>query len=99
MATYTELFNLRSSSDLRNKIAVAAVVKAQAIIDLASPTAGQIQWAEQAIADPVSKADALMHYVIAANKTATVAQILSASDATIQTNVDAAVNKIIAGGS
>jgi len=96
MATYAEIFDLRSNSGLRNKIAVATVVKAQAMIDLATPTAKQLTWAQEAIADPIGKADTLMNYVLAANKAATVAQIAAATDAAIQANVDAAVNKLTA---
>lgn len=98
MATYTELFELRADSALRNKIAVAVAVKAQALIDLASPTEAQIAWANAAIDNPVSKADTLLNYVLAANKTATVAEIQRATDAAIQTAVSAAVDKLIAGG-
>lgn len=96
MATYAELFDLRSNSGLRNKVAVAVAKKAQAIFDLATPTAKQVTWAGEAIENPVSKADALLNYVLAKNSASTVAQISAASDAAIQTNVDAAVDKIVA---
>lgn len=98
MATYAELYDLRSDSGLRNKVAVAVAIKAQTILDLASPTNAQVVWASAAIANPVTKADALLNYVLAANKSATVSQIQGATDSTIQTNVGAAVDKIIAGG-
>ncbi len=98
MATYAELFDLRTNSELRNKIAVAVTIKAQALIDAENPTAGQISWANAAIENPVSKADVLMNYVLAANKAATSAQISGAADSAIQTNVNAAVDKLIAGG-
>lgn len=94
MATYTELFDLRSNSDLRNKVAVACVVKAQLIIDSASPTAAQLAWARSAIATPIAVADELLNYVLAANKSAAASQITGASDATIQANVSAAVDKM-----
>ena len=98
MATYTELFDLRSSSPLRNKIAVAAAVKAQALIAAANPTAAQIAWANAAIESPLGKADALMNYVLAANAALTTAQILGASDAAIQGQVNTAADALIAGG-
>lgn len=94
MATYTELFELRSNSGLRNKVAVACAVKAQALIDGPSPTAAQLAWAQAAIRDPIAVADSLLNYVLAANKSATVAQITGATDAAIQTNVSAAVDKL-----
>lgn len=98
MATYAEIFDLRSNNALRNKIAVAVVVKAQTLIDLASPTAGQLSWANNAMNNPIASADKIMHYVLAANKSSTTSQISSASDSAIQTNVDAAADKLIAGG-
>lgn len=98
MATYTELFELRANSALRNKIAVAIAVKAQALIDLASPTSAQIAWANSAIQNPIGKADTLLNYVLAANKARTVAQIEVATDTEIQTAVNSAVDKLIAGG-
>lgn len=98
MATYAEIYDLRSSSDLRNKIAVAVAAKAQALIDAASPSAAQIIWANAAIANPLSKADPLLNYLLAKNRAMTVGQITAVSDANIQTAVDAAVDKLIAGG-
>jgi hypothetical protein len=96
MATYTELFDLRSNNALRNKIAVAVIEKARILIDLATPTAKQLAWAEAAISNPLGKADTLMNYVLVANKSATTAQILAANDAAIQNNVNAAVDKLTA---
>lgn len=98
MATYLELYALRSNSELQDKVAVAAVKKAQSLIDAASPTAAQVAWAKEAIESPRDKALALLNYVLAANSTLSVAQIQGATDAAIQTNVNAAVDSIIAGG-
>ena len=98
MATYAEIFDIKSNAALRNKVAVACVVKAQGLIDEATPTNNEVAWANAAILNPVSMADKIMNYVLAANKSATKSQIESASDATIQTNVDAAIDKLIAGG-
>ena len=98
MATYLELFDLRTNSSLKNKVVVAVTKKAQALLDLATPTAGQVTWANEAIFDPTGKASMLLNYVLAANSGQTVANIEGASDSAIQTNVDAAVDKIITGG-
>lgn len=97
MATYQELFDLRSHDALRMKICVAVAKKAQSLLDGGTPTQGQVAWASAAIADPMSKAAALMNYVLAKNSSATVAQITGATDAAIQANVDSAVNAIIGG--
>lgn len=98
MATYAELYDLNSNSPLRNKIAVAATIRAAEIVALASPTAAQIAWASKCLASPLTEASRLMPYVLAANAAATSAQISNATDATIQTAVTAAVDKLIAGG-
>lgn len=98
MATYTELFDIRSNTALRNRIAVAVAVKAQAYIDGGAPTADELTWSNAAISNPLGEADMLMNYVLAANKGQTVSDIEGASDATIQANVDAAVNALVGGG-
>lgn len=98
MATYAELFGIQNDATLRNKIGVAVTIKAQALIDLASPTANQVAWAANTLSDPTKMMQKIMPYVLAANKSATQAQILAATDSAVQTNVDAAVDKLIAGG-
>lgn len=98
MATYSELYDLFSNSDLVNKTAVAVIKKAQAILDEASPTVAEVDWAKEALLNPYGKGEELLRYVLASNSASTVAQILAATDATIQTNVDTAVDKINTGG-
>ena len=98
MATYQELYDLRQDGELIDKIAIAAAVTAQGLIDGATPTADEITWSAACLNDPRSKSSQLINYVLAANKGASVATIQSATDATIQTSVDAAVNALIAGG-
>lgn len=95
MATYNELHALAKDADLINRIAVAVAVKAQAIIDSATPTAPQLSWAKEAIEHPRSKAEALLYYVLAKHKALTNTQITQATDATLQTAVDAAADKLI----
>lgn len=98
MATYQELYDLRQNSALRNKIAVACVKKAQTLIDSATPTANELAWCSSVFENPNAMASKLMSYVLSANSTFTVAQISAAADTAIQTNVDAAASKLIAGG-
>jgi hypothetical protein len=93
MATYIELFDLRSNDSLRNKVAVAVAVKADGIIGEASPTAARLQWAQDALASPGGQVSMAYNAVLAANKGATVAAITGSSDSAIQTNVDAAIDK------
>lgn len=98
MATYAELYDLRTESDLRNKIAVAVCIKAKDYIALATPTANQLTWASKALTNPEAEANKIMPYVLAANSTATAVQIRAATDTAIQNNVNAAVDKMVAGG-
>lgn len=96
MATYTELWALGSDNDaLMNRVAVAAVVKAQSLT-AGTPTAAEVQWAREVLADPRAKAPAILYAVLAANKAVTVAQINAATDGQIQAHVDLAVDKIFA---
>lgn len=98
MATYLELFALRSDSDLQDRVLVATAKKAQSLLDKASPTINEVAWASDAINNPKSKADALLNYVLVKNSAATPVQITGASDATLQGVIDAAVDVIISGG-
>ncbi len=95
MATYLELFDLQSSSDLRNKVAVACVKKAQALLDLSTPTIQQLRWADKALGGPDGLAIQVLRYVLAVNSASSVNQITQATDATIQTNVSAAADKLL----
>ena len=95
MATYMELFSAQNSSDLQTKVAVAVLVAAEGIrADPESPTnqAQRLSWAKTAMADPVAEARRMLWAVLAVNKDATLTQILGATDAAIQTQVDAAVD-------
>ena len=98
MSTYAELYDLRSNSALRNKIAVAVVKKAQSLLDGGTPTSTEVAWASNAISNPNQQAEKIVNYVLAANSAASTATILSASDVAIQANVDSAVDALIAGG-
>lgn len=101
MATYADLATIRAQAgfgQLVEKIRVAVVIKAVAYLDDATPTAGQVAWAQRALQDPAATAESVTWYVIGKNSAATVAQILGANDSAVQSNVDAAVIKIVAGG-
>jgi hypothetical protein len=98
MATYQELFSLASSSTigaLRQRIIVAISIKAQAIAELPTPTAEQKAWARQALGNPQSFEQTILHYVLADNAAATVAQIEGATDVQVQTAVNTAVDNLL----
>ena len=96
MATYLEIFDIALGSgdraDLEQKVAVATVVKAVAVLAEASPTQIRIDWAADALENP--RGNALFSYVLGDNKDATVIQITGASDASVQTAVDTAVDAL-----
>lgn len=98
MATYLELYDLQNNDTLHHKIYIAVVKKAQTLTDLATPTANQLTWANNALSNPRGMVAKILPYVLAANSGATTSQIAAASDAAVQTNVDATVDKLIAGG-
>ncbi len=88
MATFVELYDLISNDELRNKVRVATRNSAQDLLD-GTPTAAEIDWAAEVFSNPRSESQKAFESVLAVNRTATVANILGASDAAIQTNVDA----------
>lgn len=100
MATYQEIYDLRSNSALRNRIAVACVVAAEAIRGEAVATpnnANRLIWAKSVFANPEQEASRMFMALLAQNKDLTVAQITSATDAALQSGVNNAVNVFATG--
>lgn len=97
MATYQELFGLAldTPSGLSEKITVGIAVKAQSIAVDVNSTAPQKSWAIGALRNPSGEFQAVLNYLLAANKAATAAQISGASDETVQTAVNAAVDQLL----
>ncbi len=98
MATYTELFGLRSNSALINRIAVAVTIKAQTYIDTTPSVSDELAWASRVLSAPGTEAQKMLYYLVAVDNTASISQITGASDAAVQTRVDAAVDALVAGG-
>jgi hypothetical protein len=94
MATYIELIQAQADTTLRQRVAVACVVAADVIrteaIDTANHTA-RLAWAKKVYDSPQTTASSMLWSVLAQNKSATLAQITGATDAALQTAVDAAV--------
>jgi len=95
MATYTEIRDLFSDDAMRNKMDVAVIVAAEALL-AGTPTLSDQKWAAAAFNSPRSESTKAFMAVLAANKTSTVATIQGASDAAIQTKVDAIVGSLVA---
>jgi len=95
MATYAELLTASVDAPLNDKIRVACVVAAETVRTEPAATANHVErvkWAQKVFHDPNSEASRMIWAVLAQNRAATLAQITGASDATVQTAVDAAVN-------
>ncbi len=98
MATYTELHDLRTADallTLRKKIDVALSIRANQIAKLAMPTTAQKQFAVQALKDSGSYSPLILSYILAEYNTQPAAAITGATDAQVQSAVDAAVNTLI----
>ena len=91
MATYQELMDCSNDSGLRQRMAVACVIAAEAIRTNGSVTATQLNWARSVYSNPGEVADKMMWPVLAQNAAAAKALILGATDAALLTAVNAAV--------
>lgn len=94
MATLAELQDLAHNAGLRGKIERAITIKALNITKEATPSAGRLQWAEDALATPAAQIQLMLNYVLAENASLTISQITGAADTAIQTNVNAAVDAL-----
>jgi hypothetical protein len=95
MASYTELYDLGSNSVLRNKMTVACLVAAQAVMVEATSVANhanRLLWARDVFAEPNSMGQKMLMAALAKNAALTVAQITSAADAALLTVVSDAIN-------
>lgn len=94
MATLLEQHDLYTNGDLIKKVTAALVVWAQGVIDQATPAAADLAYAAAIINAPNTEAHRIIKYVVAANGASDVTTIQNATDAQIQTNVDAAAVKL-----
>jgi hypothetical protein len=94
MAAYTALVAAANHDVLRQQIKMAIAVSALTITNEVNTTpnhANRLAWAKAALSNPDNEVDRVVWYVLAANQAASIGQIDAATDATVQTNVDAAV--------
>lgn len=95
MATYLELEALRNNSGLLARVRVAVWVAAETVrteLDTTPNHANRLVWARDVFTAPEPQAQRMYWALLATNKDQTIAQITSATDAQIQTAVDAAVD-------
>lgn len=97
MATLLELSAITQEAefnDLANKVRAAVIIKAAAVVNDSQSPASRLSWASQALARPFDAGDGIIPYVLGANASASVANILSAPDTAIQANVNDAVDAL-----
>jgi hypothetical protein len=101
MATYAEILLAAENEALRNKIRVACVVAAEVVrteVPASNPNhANRMLWAKSVYADPEGTAKRMTWAVLGQNIAAPLATITGASDATVQTAVNAAVDVFATG--
>lgn len=100
MASYQELFDLRRNQELLDKVTVAMIVAAETVFAEdggMTNHANRVVWAREASINPRGMAGVFMSAVLAANKAATVANIIDAVDSAIQTNVDDVIDNFADG--
>jgi hypothetical protein len=94
MATYKELRSLFGAGELRDKVEVAVCIKAAAVLAEPTPGVGRLAWVETALTSTAAEAEKILKYLLAANAAITLSAIQAATDAAIQTKVDAIVDKL-----
>lgn len=94
MASYLELRGLFNDGDLVNRTAVAIVISVNDLLE-GTPSANDRKYAELVLSNPQSEARKVLMTVLAANKAVSVSSIQAASDATLQTKVDAIVPQLV----
>lgn len=95
MATYQELLVASSDPTLNVKLRVAVVIAAEVVRTELVSTANHVnrlKWAMNVFQSPDAEAKRMIWAVLAQNAAATLASIVGASDATVQTAVNAAID-------
>lgn len=100
MATYDELLTAAEHAGLRNHIRVACFIAAEAIrteVGTTTNHANRMIWAKSVFGNPGAESERMLWAVLAQNKAATLAQITGATDALVQSAVNAAVDVFATG--
>lgn len=97
MASYVALVAFAQNDTLRQQIKMAIAMTAYTIENEAAQVvnhAQRVAWAKAALASPDSAVEQIVWSVLAANNTASIAQLQAATDAQVQAAVDAAVTNL-----
>lgn len=100
MATFDELLAAARNTPLFDHVRVATFVAATDIMSEDPATANhanRLKWAKQVFQNPNAAGEKMMYPVLAQNRSAPIASITGASDATVLTAVQAAINVFATG--
>lgn len=104
MATYDELLTIvngaGAGAQLYGRVKIACIIACEAIRTEAAGTtnhANRLKWAATTLQDPDAAAKRVLLAVLAQNAAVALASITGASDATVQTAVNAAVDLVAQG--
>lgn len=95
MATYSELLQAAQNDTLNQACRIAVIVAADVVraeADTTTNHAARLAWAARALTDPATEGKRALWCALAQNRSATLSQILAATDSTLQTAVNAAVD-------
>lgn len=95
MATYAELLAAAENDVLKGKARVAVIIAADVVRAESTGTANhtaRLAWAAKALRDPAAEGQRALWCALAQNASATSAAILAATDATVQTAVNNAID-------
>ncbi len=98
MATYAELLTATENSVLRNRVRVAIWVAAETIRTEPTGTTNhtaRMAWAKRAFENPDAQLEGVLRSILTQNRAQTLAAIIAADDASVQTAVTSAVDVFI----
>lgn len=101
MATFAELVTASANATLVEKIKIATLIAADNVRIEGAGVAdhqARTRWAAKVFSDPTTESTKMIWPVLIQNRAFTLNQITGASDASVQSAVDAAVTVVIAGG-
>ena len=99
MALYLDLSAILGDASLTARCKIAGLVAADTVRQESSNTANhsfRLVWASKMLKQPDEEANRIVLAVVAQNASATVAQIIGASDSTLQTAVNGAIDLLAA---
>jgi hypothetical protein len=101
MATLNDLYDAfqnKTFENLRRKIEVALLIKAQATLAAAGAPVARVTWAKSALTNIDSESRFIMNYLIGLNNSQSITNLSNDTDATVKTNVNTAIDTLYPAG-